>query len=97
MTLREILNDLEQISDELVIFASRNGGWNLDERAALLLHEDAVEVDLHLEDLTYFLEVETAKEVLELWKEWRNGQIPSEDQRIEALIYYANNDAYLDL
>lgn len=96
VTLREILNNLEQISDELVIYAGKNNDWDIDSPAALLLHEDAVEVDLHLEDLTYFLEIEIAKEVLEVWKEWHGGREPTESERVDAVLYYANNDAYID-
>lgn len=96
MTLREILEDLDKISDEFVIYASKNDEWNLDSPAALVLLDDAAEVDLHLADLTYFLEIEIAKEVLEVWKEWRDGREPTESERVEAVLYYANNDAYLE-
>lgn len=96
MTLREIINDIEHISDDLAIFASKNDDWSLDLSAALVLTSDMERIGDKLEGLSYFLEVEIAKEVLNVWKEWRNGREPSEDERIKALLYYANYDAYLD-
>lgn len=95
MNLREIIHEIESLSDDLVIFASKNGDWNLDAPAALILSADMESVGVNLEGLFYFLEVEIAKEVLFVWKEWRDGCEPSKDERIEALFYYANNDAYL--
>ncbi len=46
-------------------------------------------------DLTYLLEVWLAREVAEVWAEWRNGRTPTTDELIEAVTYYADNDAYL--
>jgi hypothetical protein len=45
--------------------------------------------------LEYLLEVFIAKEILEVWREWHNGQTPSEPQMCDAIIYYAMHDAYL--
>lgn len=44
--------------------------------------------------MPYLLEVFLAKEVLGVWSQWRNGCIPSSDERCEAVIHYAKNDAY---
>jgi hypothetical protein len=94
MTLREVVNDLEQLSDEMVIFAAKGVTWQVDSPAVLVESGDMDSIGTHLEDLTYFLEVSIAKEVLEVWSKWRAGRVPTEQQRIEALIYYAENDAY---
>jgi hypothetical protein len=95
MTLREVVNDLEQFSDEMVIFAEKGITWQVDSPAVLVESSDMDSIDTHWEKLTYFLEVSIAKEVLEVWSKWREGREPTEEQRIEALIYYADNDAYL--
>lgn len=94
MTLQEILNDIEHVSDEFVIFATRDGDWRLDSPAALLHLEEAMTTDVDPGGLTYFLEAEIANEVLKVWKAWRDGREPSEHERVHALLYYANNDAY---
>lgn len=43
----------------------------------------------------YFLEVDLAQEVVDVWSRWRGGRTPSLEDKIEAVIYYASNDAYL--
>lgn len=95
MTLREVIANLETISDELVIFATkRDENWLLDGRAALLLEEDMGKLGAELEDLTYFLEVCVAKETLEVWSNWR-GREPLQGEREEAVVYYATYDTWL--
>lgn len=96
MNLREVLLQVEDLSDELVIFASRDSEWALDSVAALVLLSDMDEIGTDLEDLDYFLEVEIAKDVLTVWSSWRDGRKPTEGERIEAILYYVNNDAYLE-
>jgi hypothetical protein len=43
----------------------------------------------------YFLEVYLAKEVIDVWRNWRGGREPNLAQMCEALIFYASRDAYL--
>lgn len=95
MTLRDVINRLESVPDGLVIFASKNDEWNLDGPAALVNETDVSKTGTTIEELRYFLEVDVGKEVLAVWKQWRNGMEPSEKDRVEALIYYADNDAYI--
>ena len=94
MTLREIINELDSFSEDLVIFATRDTTWQPDMPAALVLDSDTDLIGVQLEDLSYFLEVEIAKEVVQVWREWNHGE-PAESQKIDALIYYADNDAYI--
>jgi len=95
MTLREVIGNVENLSDDLTIYATKAVEWDIDAPAALVLSSDTEEIGIRFEDLSYFLEVEIAKEVLSVWSEWRNGTNPNELERIEALIYYADNDAYI--
>jgi hypothetical protein len=60
------------------------------------LTSDMENIGINLEELHYFLEAEIAKEVLDVWKQWRNGRLPNEKEKIEALIFYVDNDAYLN-
>ncbi len=96
MTLREIINQLDTLPDDSTIYATRMEEWQLDAPAALVLEEDTIELGVQLEDLHYFLEVYLAKEALKLWSEWRNNALPTEQERLEAVVYYASNDAYID-
>lgn len=43
----------------------------------------------------YFLEVYTAKDVIEVWSEWRDGRTPRLEDLVQAVAYYAKRDAYL--
>ena len=43
----------------------------------------------------YLLEVDPAVDVLQTWRSWRGGQTPTAEEAAEAVIYYAEHDAYL--
>ncbi|MGW4509851.1 hypothetical protein ACWENO_34955 [Streptomyces sp. NPDC004436] len=47
--------------------------------------------------LDYLLEAELVHDVLEVWSSWRNGAQPTVGERCEAVIHYAEYDAYLDV
>jgi hypothetical protein len=96
MNLREIIGDIEQLSDDLVIFASKNGEWDLAGPAATVLSSDAERIGISLENLTYFLEVEIAKEVIEAEKQRKERTKLSEREVIDAILYYVDNDAYIE-
>jgi hypothetical protein len=42
----------------------------------------------------YVLEVHLAIEAVEIWSEWRGGIIPTPEEAMQAVIYYAEHDAY---
>lgn len=45
--------------------------------------------------MRYLLEASLAREAIKVWSEWRDGRIPSSEDRAEAVIYYAEHDAYM--
>jgi len=47
--------------------------------------------------LPYLLEVRTAREAIEVWGLWRPGQTPTVDDKVAAVVYYAQNDAWLPI
>jgi hypothetical protein len=96
VTLREIINQLETLPDAVSIYATKSKDWDVDAPAALVLEADASEIGIELEELRYFLEVYIAKEALEVWNEWRNGALPTTEERIAAVLYYASHDAYIN-
>ncbi len=91
MTLEEIINDLGNLDDSLTICASKTSIWTSSSEAKLY---PARQVPFG-SDLPYFLEVSVAKDVLRAWSHVRGGQLPDIAQKCEAIIYYAENDAYL--
>ena len=44
--------------------------------------------------LAYLLEVAVAHDVLRVWSSWRDGRQPTPEQAANAIIYYAQQDAY---
>jgi len=97
MLLAELVQRLDNLSDELTIYADANPQWRLESRAVVHLNSDGTTppIDVDGVELEYFLEVALAKEVIDVWKNWHNGQTPSVNEMCEAVIYYATNDAYL--
>lgn len=43
----------------------------------------------------YLLETELALDVLATWSAWRGGRVPTAHEAADAVIYYAEQDAYL--
>lgn len=103
MTLTEIIAHLETLDSDATIFAERVDGVFVAESKAvafvlsdseLSLPLDAV-AGAHCPGLDYYLEVETAHKVLDVWSAWRGGRSPSPTEAVRAVTYYASNDAYL--
>ena len=45
--------------------------------------------------LSYVLEVQQAKECIEVWSEWRNNRLPTKQDKFEAVMHYSRHDAWL--
>ena len=67
----------------------------LPESDALVLpHEPEEVVDELNSRMTYFLEVDIAKEVIHVLHSWNPDKSFSSFDKCKAVIYYAENDAY---
>ena len=89
MTLCEIIRGLQDLDGSLTICAAIP--WTADSDAELCPASTVPEGCR----LPYFLEVAVANDVLRAWSFARAGQIPSIEERCRAIIFYAENDAYL--
>ena len=47
--------------------------------------------------LTEVLGVEQAREAMEVWSSWRGGVVPSPEERFRAVLFYAQQGAFLPL
>ncbi len=95
VTLSEIIKSIETLDDNLVIYAVKNPTWEMNSRAMLIEVDEFAEDDPEVPcGMTYLLEINTAKEVLEVWRRWRDGKIPDETEKFNAIVYYAEKDAY---
>ena len=91
MTLEDVIHDLETLENTLTICVQRFPVWTCSSEAALVVHADVPGRN----NFPYFLEVYVAKDVLRAWSFARDGKTPNLAEKCEALIYYAENDAYL--
>jgi hypothetical protein len=91
MKLIEVIGNLESADNSLTICAARTPEWSGASEAEL---RPSNRVNSESKP-PYFLEVAVAKDVVRAWSFVRNGRLPTLSEKCEALIYYAENDAYL--
>jgi hypothetical protein len=93
MSLATLLEHLDNISEDYTIYVADTIKAPSAATAAVALHESA---DGSVpSDMRYLLEVPLAREVIKVWSDWREGRIPSLDDKVEAVNYYSEHDAYL--
>jgi uncharacterized RDD family membrane protein YckC len=95
MTLSKLLEKLDDFDADSIIYAERNPEWSADSRAAIYLQSENGETTSAANNLSYFLKVFIAKEVIEIWKDSCRRN-PSTEDKCYAVIYYAENDAYIE-
>jgi hypothetical protein len=87
-TLVALLGAVEDLDPDGVLHAAPP--WSGDSDAACVgPDEDAPR------GLTYLLEVDTVRDVAEVWSSWRDGRTPTPDDLAAAVIHYAEHDSYL--
>jgi len=86
MTLRDVVARLDEFEAGETIFAESP----TPTARAEVAREDTPPAHLH-----YLLEVDIAREAIEVWQAWRPGQTPTLEDKLAAVIYYAENDAWL--
>ena len=95
MTLRDILERVHELDDDLTIYAEGGANAEMSSRAVVAMEPEGGSLPAEAEGLEYLLEVALAAEVLDVWRQWRDGREPSLQERHEAVTYYAANDAYI--
>jgi len=91
MTLRDVIARLDEFEDDETIFVE---SATLTARAVVAV-EAADGSAPSAGGLRYLLEVRLARESIEVWQAWRPGQTPSLKDKLEAVTYYAEHDAWL--
>jgi hypothetical protein len=97
MTLSDVAKKLHQLDDDHTIYAKRNPDWSAKSEAVLCETTGDNSDPPGTEGLDYFLEVDLAKETVQVWSDWRDGQAPTTAEKLDAMIYYAEYDAWLPL
>lgn len=94
MNFGEVVSGLADVHRKAVIYVPRDATV-VDERTpVLLLVFDDEDEEPRPEGWRYLLEVLLAREVLEVWSDWRDGRVPSLTEACAAIAYYADYDAY---
>ena len=91
MTLRDVIARLDEFEDDGTIFAESA----TPTARAVVAVEAADGSPSSAVGLRYLLEVRLAREAIEVWRAWRPGQTPSLEDKLEAVTFYAEHDAWL--
>jgi very-short-patch-repair endonuclease len=97
LKLIDVLDNIDQFDDDSVIFIPKDSKPDEDTQAMvrkIIVIDESSGIQTP-ERMKYLLEVELAKEVIQVWRDWRNGEEPSPSQKYQAVLYYAENDAYI--
>jgi hypothetical protein len=90
--MHDLLASSEQLDDEIIAFVP--DGVDVDLLTPVLLL-DFEEHEHGVEGYRYLLEGENIKESILVWSLWREGRLPSLEDKLAAVLFYARNDAFL--
>lgn len=100
MTLEDVVANLGSFDNEHSIYATRiKGQWRAGSIAFVMREPEDGKLMQLLSggEAEYLLEISLAKEIIEVWKHWRPHAEQTIADKLEAIVYYAENDAYLPL
>ncbi|HEX2622100.1 MAG TPA: hypothetical protein VHL11_18210 [Phototrophicaceae bacterium] len=92
MNLAQLTDKLDELARNQCIFARKPWTPNSEAVAAPLERDFRVPPDLSARGFAYFLEMPLTREVLEVF----GDRPPSKKEKLDLLIFYAENDAYPD-
>jgi len=96
--LIDIIKRIGQFENDTILFVKERKEVNFKSET-FVYHIDKVE-DLKITefgDISYFLEIEDAKEAIKVWKKWTNNERFSPEELCDAVIYYAEYDAFMPI
>jgi hypothetical protein len=91
-TLRDVIARLDEFEDAETIFAE---SATPTARAVVVAEAADGSPPSGAVGLRYLLEVALAREAIEVWRAWRPGRTPSLGDKLAAVTYYADHDAWL--
>lgn len=91
MTLSDVIARLDEFDDDQTIYVTKN---TPDAEAVVNFPPDDGSMN-SANGMYYLLEVVLAKEAIRVWSEWRAGLLPMLDEKIQAVVYYAEYDTYM--
>ena len=94
MTLRDVIARLDDFGPDETIYAESSAPTA---RAVVGVEAEDGSPPSNAAGLPYLLEVAAALEAIEVWRAWRPGEAPSLEDKLAAVTYYAENDAWLPI
>lgn len=91
MKLKDLVSRIDGEDESLVIFSSQR---SRDAEVVLIDEDLADEPASTPQGFAYLLEVSAAKDAVRVWSEWRQGRSPTVDEATDAVLYYAEHDAF---
>lgn len=91
--LINIIRDINGFGNEVVLFVVKDAQWKCLSKCFAYSFNLDEDVPLIIDEAVYFLEAELVKDVIEVWKDWNSVQYASLEKLVDAVIYYAENDA----
>ena len=92
MTLAEAIERLEEFDADQIIYAVNTTPVS---EAVVDYETDDGDVPASANGMRYLLEISLARDAIRVWSEWREGRQPTLDEKVQAVIYYAENDAFM--
>jgi len=92
MTLRDVIGRLDEFGADETIFAE---SATPAARAVVAAEPADGSPPSGALGLRYLLEVRLAREAIRVWEAWRPGVTPSLEDKLAAVTYYADHDAWL--
>ncbi len=89
--MRDVVRHLGDLSQEMKIYVTRDEVPVGLETSVLLVPLG----EKGPQGWRYLLEVSIAQKVVDVWSAWRDDRVPSPAEACEAIVFYADNDAYL--
>lgn len=94
-TLGDLLDGIDGLDPALTLYAPEARPLLPTSPARAIPDDEGSIQFLAADGLVYFLEVDIAREVIEVWSAWRDGRVPTVEERVAAVTFYADHDAYL--
>ena len=94
MRLVELVEGLDSIGNDLTIYIESGMEWCEASEILLAPSTESIEIKNSSRNFDYLLEVDLAKDAIEVWSEW-NRCVPTNREKCAAILFYAEHDAYL--
>ncbi|MER5705105.1 hypothetical protein ABT023_24580 [Micromonospora sp. NPDC002296] len=89
-SLLQLIERLAVLPDDPTLYAARP--WSPESDAVAAIEGPGGESPT---EFPYLLEVELAREAVDVWSEWRKGRRPTAGDACAAVIHYATHGAYM--